>query len=161
MVSMTGSLSAFAMPVSLTLQRFLLPPAAAALALTLQIGSSQAQTTPAPQRPVGPRDMERLQNLSESQKQELFSFQRSNGLKNHSAQIAILQKGERCISAAGTLEALQACRREEWTARRELMSRHREEARALYQRLGIPLPERRAGDGPGGARRGWGTPQGL
>jgi hypothetical protein len=149
------------MSFSLALQRFLLPPAAAALALTLQIGSSQAQTTPAPQRPVGPRSMERLQNLSESQKQELFSFRRSNGLRTHAAQIAILQKGERCISAAGSLEALQACRREEWTAKRELMSRSRGEARALYQRLGIPLPEREPEAGPGGARRSWGAPQGI
>jgi hypothetical protein len=142
------------MSSALTLQRFLLPPAAAALALTLQIASSQAQTAPVPQRPPGPRGLEKLQNLSESQKQELFSFQRSSGLKIHAAQIAILQKGERCISAARTLEALRACRREEWTAKRELMSRHREEARALYQRLGIPLPERRQGPGPGGPDRG-------
>ncbi|WP_094556104.1 hypothetical protein [Synechococcus sp. 1G10] len=117
-------------------QLVLMPPAAAALAMLLQVGSGQAQT-----------GSTRLQ-LTPNQKSELFKGQRSLSLRDHSDQIAILRKGERCLNEAKDLEALSACRQTERQARRELMGRTREEARALHQRLGLQAPQGRRGDGP-------------
>lgn len=127
-------------------QLVLIPPAAAALAMLLQVGSGQAQTGSAPSDRPAPT---RIQ-LTPNQKSELFKGQRSLSLKAHSDQIAILQKGERCLNEARDLEALSACRQTERQARRELMNRNREEARALHQRLGLPVPQGRRGDGPRG-----------
>ncbi|MCP9818910.1 hypothetical protein KBZ18_05325 [Synechococcus sp. Cruz-9H2] len=124
-------------------QLVLMPPAAAALAMLLQVGSGQAQTGPS-----------RLQ-LTPNQKSELFKGQRTLSLRAHTDQIAILRKGERCLNEAKDLEALSACRQTERQARRELMSRTREEARALHQRLGLPAPQGRRGKGGPG---GWGDP---
>ncbi len=131
---------------SMTLQRWLLPPATAALAFALQVGAGQAQTAPIPQKsPEAGRRMEQLQKLTDSQKQELFSARRSIGLKSYPAQIAILQKGERCLSGARDLQELSACRQEESNTRRELMERNREELRTAYQRLGLSMPGGRWG----------------
>ena len=138
-------------------QLVLIPPAAAALAMLLQVGSSQAQTGAAPSVRPAPT---RIQ-LTPNQKSELFKGQRSLSLKAHSDQISILQKGERCLNEAKNLEALSACRQTERQARRELMNRNREEARALHQRLGLPVPQGRRGDGPrgkGGKAGAWSDP---
>ncbi len=132
---------------SQTLQRFLLPPAAATLALLLQVGSGQAQTGQTPSSSPGPARPQ----LTEKQKSELFTARRDMALRTHAAQIAILQKGQRCVTASRDLEAFQACRKEEWQAQRSLMASNREEARAVYQRLGLPVPEpRRKAGGPMG-----------
>jgi hypothetical protein len=133
------------MPLSRTLQLLLLPPAAATLAMLLQVGSGQAQTGGS----TSPQPAPVRVQLTPSQKAELFKGQKSISLRAHAEQIAILQKGERCLNDARDLEALSACRRSEWQARRELMNRTREDARALHQRLGLPLRE------PRGGRRGW------
>ncbi|MGB5241934.1 MAG: hypothetical protein WBN80_14965 [Prochlorococcaceae cyanobacterium] len=134
-------------------QLVLMPPAAAALAMLLQVGSGQAQTgsTPGAQRPdpTARPAPTRLQ-LTPNQKSELFKGQRTLSLRAHTDQIAILRKGERCLNEAKDLEALSACRQAERQARRELMGRTREEARALHQRLGLPAPQGRRGDGPRG-----------
>ena len=142
---------------SLILQRWLLPPAVAALALALQVGASKAQTDPSPQKsPEGGRRMEQIQKLTDSQKRELFNARRSIGLRTYPAQIAILQKGERCLTTARDLQALMVCRQEESATRRELLGRNREEMRSAYTRLGLTLPERGGRSGPG--RGNWGAP---
>ncbi len=123
------------------IQRVLLPPAAAALALVLQVGGGQAQTGPAPDTAPRRPPVE----LSETQKAELFRARRDLSLRTYTSQMAILQKGERCVRAARELEALLLCRREEGQARRELINANRQEARAVFERLGLPIPEGRKG----------------
>jgi hypothetical protein len=140
-------------------QLVLIPPAAAALAMLLQVGSGQAQTGATPSDRTAPM---RIQ-LTPDQKSELFKGQRSLSLRAHTDMIAILQKGERCLNEAKDLEALSACRQTERQARRELMNRSREDARALHQRLGLPVPQGRRGDGPpgkGGKAGAWSDPAG-
>lgn len=138
-------------------QLVLIPPTAAALAMLLQVGSGQAQTGTAP----GDRPSTTRIQLTPTQKSELFKGQRSLSLRAHADMIAILQKGERCLKEARDLEALSACRQTERQARRDLMNRSREEARALHQRLGLPVPQGRLGDGPrgkGGKAGAWSDP---
>ncbi|MCP9801167.1 hypothetical protein [Synechococcus sp. RedBA-s] len=125
-------------------QLALIPPAAVALAMLLQVGSGQAQTGAAPSTRPAPA---RIQ-LTPNQESELFKGQRTLSMRAHSDQIAILQKGERCLGEAKDLKALSSCRQTERLARRELMTRTRQEAQALYQRLGLPAPKGRRGDGP-------------
>ena len=129
---------------SLTLQRWLLPPVAAALAMALQMGASQAQTQPSAQPPT----QERVK-LTESQKQELFKARRGWALRDNAARMAILQKSDRCVQAATDLETLRRCLGDERMANRRLMETTRNDATALAQRLGIPMPEGR-GEGKRG-----------
>ncbi|MCX5932904.1 MAG: hypothetical protein NTW83_14075 [Cyanobacteria bacterium] len=119
-------------------QLALIPPTAAALAMLLQVGSGQAQTGAAPSTRPAPA---RIQ-LTPNQESELFKGQRTLSMRAHSDQIAILQKGERCLGEAKDLKALSSCRQTERLARRELMTRTRQEAQALHQRLGLPAPKR-------------------
>lgn len=131
---------------SLTLQRWLLPPTAAGLAMLLQVGSGKAQTSPAP---AGPSPAAERMKLSESQKQEIFKSRHSWALRDNAAQMAILKDNERCLKAAADIEALRRCRSEQRQALREVMKTTRSETRALAERLGIPMPE-----GRGQGRRG-------
>ncbi len=133
-------------------QLLLLPPAAVTLAMLLQVGSGHAQTGTSPSTRPAPARVK----LTPSQEAELYKGQRSLSLRAHAEQIAILQKGERCLNEAKDLAALSACRHSERQARRELMGRTRNEARALHQRLGLPMREGRRGKG--GKGRAWETP---
>ncbi|MCP9839149.1 hypothetical protein KBY93_00695 [Synechococcus sp. J7-Johnson] len=137
-------------------QLVLIPPAAAALAMLLQVGSGQAQTGTAPSTRQAPA---RIQ-LTPNQESELFKGQRSLSLRAHTDQIAILRTGERCLGEAKDLKALSSCRLTERQARRELMNRNRQEARALHQRLGLPAPKGGWGEGSRGkgGPGGWGDP---
>ena len=140
---------------SVTLQRWLLPPVAAALAMAFQVAASQAQPQTQPAVPVtGP---ERVK-LTDTQKQELFKARRGWALRDNAARMAILQKSDRCVQASTDLETLRGCLGDERMAERRLMETTRNDATALAQRLGIPMPE---GRGPG-KRGAWGrgtTPQ--
>ena len=138
---------------SLTLQRWLLPPVAAALAMALQMGASQAQSQPSAQPPA----QERVK-LTESQKQELFKARRGWALRDNAARMAILQKSDRCVQAATDLDSLRRCLGDDRLANRRLMETTRNDATALAQRLGIPMPERRGEDKRGPWGRG-NTPQ--
>lgn len=140
-------------------QLVLIPSAAAALAMLLQVGSGQAQTGATPSDRKAPT---RIQ-LTPDQKSELFKDQRNLSLRVHNDMIVIFENGERCLKEAKDLEALSACRQTERQARRDLMNRSREEARALHQRLGLPVPQGRRGDGPpgkGGKAGAWSDPAG-
>ena len=127
-------------------QLVLIPPAAAARSMLVQRGSGQAQPGAAPGDRTSPP---RIQ-LTPSQKNELSKGQRSLSLRAHADMIAILQKGQRCLDEARDLEALSACRQTERQAKRDLMNRNREEARALHQRLGLPVRDGRDGKGARG-----------
>ncbi|MEI6830433.1 MAG: hypothetical protein WCK64_11405 [Synechococcaceae cyanobacterium ELA445] len=137
---------------SVSLQRWLLPPVAAALALALQMGGDNAlaQQTPAPQ--AGPGARPETLNLTPAQRQELFNGRKSMALGTTSARIALLQQTERCLNGARDLDALRQCQVQERTAQRELMERKRTEVASLYQRLGLPAPQPRGEWGRKGLR---------
>lgn len=145
---------------STRLQRLLLPPAVAILAVIVHLAAGQAQAVPGDGSGSGRRAwLESVEKLTPSQKQELFSFQRSLSLKTHAEQISILQSSERCVSAATDLDDLQSCRRKAMASRRALMTNNRDQAKAFNQKLGLPMPELN-GDDKGG-RRGRGSRQAL
>jgi hypothetical protein len=121
--------------------------AAAALALSLcAIGAAGAQPTAEPPVRVGP---------TAAQWQKVFPVLRQQALKDHQARAAILQRGERCLSAAAAIEALRTCQREERSALMQQHLKHRDAVRALFERNGLPVPEGKGRrGGPGGGHGG-------
>lgn len=132
----------------------------AALALTLLGFGLSASAGIAVAQPTGepPRRL-----LTPAQEQKIFPEHKALAIRDRQARIAILQRGERCVSAATSAEALRACLRQEREAYQVQRSQHRAEMRRLLERNGISLPERpRRGrwddkGGPGGP----GGPGGL
>jgi len=129
-----------------------------AAALVLGLGTAvQAQSSPPPHHGGdGPR-------LTEAQKQKMFPETRALAAQDHRARIAILQQGERCISAAPNGDGLRTCMRQERDALQTQRQQHRDALRQVYERNGIPVPDwsqRKAGRGAGtpGAREGWDHP---
>ena len=87
------------------------------------------------------------ERLTPAQQQKIFPEMKSLAIRHHRARIAILQKGERCLSSAGTSDALRACMREERSAYQQERSRHHGEVKSLFERNNIPLPQwRRRGE---------------
>lgn len=132
-------------------------PLALAAALLLSSGvlvvPVQAQTTPA----EGVRRQRLLPQLTPEQQQKLFPGRRELILQEQRERIALLQRGQLCVSRAGSSDALRACMLQERREQQELRSRFREQMRALFARNGIALPEldsmpmrRRQGGGPQG-----------
>lgn len=78
--------------------------------------------------------------LTPAQQQKLFPELRRLSLQTTQARIAILQKHQRCLAAAGSLEALQGCQRQQRQALIEQQRLQREETGQLLQRLGITAP---------------------
>jgi len=115
-------------------------------ALALVVGASGAALA----QPVGQPAKGRL---TPQQWQKIFPEHRSLAMRDHQARISILQKGERCIAAAGNGDALRDCLRRERTAHQQQRQAHRTEMRGLFERNGIPVPDwgsKRGGRGPGG-----------
>ena len=95
---------------------------------------------PSPARAEGPSPTSKL---TSEQRVKIFPEQKVLTVKNQKARIAILQQGERCVSAAATSNALKNCMRQE---RQQNMAQRRSEwseLRSLYARYGIKLPESR------------------
>ena len=119
--------------------------AASALGLSLAsflAGTAQAQSA-APQ-PLRPTRL--MQRLTPDQQQKLFPEQKALWLRERQERISLLQRGQRCISGAGTPSALRQCLVQEQRERQQLRSRHQSEMRQLLERNGIsvpPAPERR------------------
>jgi len=129
-----------------------------AAALVLGLGTVvQAQSTVPPKpRGEGPR-------LTEAQRQKVFPETRSLAVQDHRARIAILQQGERCISAASNGDGLRTCMRQERDALQNQRQQHRDALRQVFVRNGIPVPDwsqRKGGRGagPAGSREGWDHP---
>lgn len=92
--------------------------------------------------------------LTPEQQQKVYPELKRLSLQHHRERIVNLQRGERCIAAAGSSEALFTCMREERQANREQRQKQREAMRAMFQRNGIEMPQwgrRREG-------RGWNRP---
>jgi hypothetical protein len=103
-------------------------------------------------QPVGPHPQK--SRLTPEQRQKIFPEQRRLALQDHRARIAILQRGETCLTNATTPDALQDCmraqREEMWQQRRQQM----EEMKALFERNGLPVPQWRRLERPQGPRPG-------
>lgn len=115
----------------------------AALSLVLaSSGTALAQVAPVP---AGPG------RLTPAQQQKIFPEQRNLMLRDQQARITILQNGERCMAAATTPDALHNCMKQERTASQNQRQQFWGGMRSLYERNGIPVPERRRGPkGPAG-----------
>jgi hypothetical protein len=85
--------------------------------------------------------------ITPAQWQKVFPDFRQQALKDNRARIGILQRGERCISAAGSGDALRSCMREERSAMQQQRSESRTAMRLIFERNGITVPERRWGQG--------------
>ncbi|WP_216902205.1 hypothetical protein [Synechococcus sp. CCY 9618] len=118
-------------------RRLSLPIAVLALAL----GSSGAALAQAgssgPGRPTA------------AQMQKIFPDQKRLAISDHQARIAILQNGERCLSSAGSSEALRNCMKQERDAYQRQRQQHRAAMKAVFERNGIPLPQWSKGDRKG------------
>ena len=114
------------------------------LGLGLDLGGVAAQ-------PVGEGGRGRMPRLTPEQQARVFPDLRRLALKDHRARIGLLEQGERCISAAGSAEALQGCMRREREQYRNLREQHRAEVKQLFERNGLPAPSwERGSRGPGG-----------
>jgi hypothetical protein len=122
-----------------------------ALTLLLALGAPAALSQPVGPNPEGPR-------LTPEQRQKVFPEQRRLALQDHSARIAILQRGQSCLEAAKNAETLRNCMRTEREAMRQQRRQHMGSLRALFERNGLPAPPwlQRQG-GPGGQGGGWGS----
>ena len=94
---------------------------------------------PSASQAIEPR-LVRMQ-LTPAQKQKLFPEWRQLALKTTQARIAILQKSQQCMSAAGSLEAMRSCQRQELQALMSQRQENREAMRRLLQRNGITVPQ--------------------
>ncbi|MCT0208789.1 hypothetical protein [Synechococcus sp. CS-1332] len=76
-----------------------------------------------------------------AQMQKIFPEQKRLAISDHQARIAILQSGERCLSAAGSSEALRACMKQQREASQRQREQHRASMKALFERNGIAMPQ--------------------
>ena len=137
----------------MTRTSLLAPALAAALAFGCG-GAAFAQTPAAPIRPS---------RITEAQWQKIFPEHKQLTLRDQRARTAILQRGERCVSAAANLDALRTCMREEREATQQQRRQYNDSLRAMFERNGVKMPELRKvpggkqGQGGGGWRRGDGV----
>jgi hypothetical protein len=86
---------------------------------------------------------------TKAQLQKIFPDQKRLAISDHQARIAILQNGERCLSAAGSSEALRNCMKQERDAYQRQRQQHWSAMKSLLERNGIPLPKWGKGEGKG------------
>jgi hypothetical protein len=115
------------------------------LALVLSLGNGVALA-----QPVGPAP--RAGRLTPEQREKVFPEQRRLTLRDHRARITILQKGESCIASASGADALRECLRTEREAMGQQRRLHMTELQALYERIGLPMPQWKRLDKPRGPR---------
>lgn len=102
-------------------------------------------------------DPSQIRRPTPAQMQAIFPEQKRLAISDQRARIAILQSGERCLSAAGSSEALRTCMKQQRDNSQRQREQHRAAMRALFERNGIPLPQWGKGDRKGGwgeGRRG-------
>lgn len=132
------------------------PLIAAALLLGLGTAVQAQSTVPSQPRGEGAR-------LTEAQRLKVFPETRTLAAQDHRARIAILQQGERCISAATNGDGLRNCMRQERDALQNQRQQHRNAQRQMFVRNGIPVPDwsqRKRGPSPrpAGGGYGWDRP---
>jgi len=87
--------------------------------------------------------------LTPAQQQQVFPGWRTLALQSVQARQVILQNQQQCISAATDLQTLKTCMRQERQAMGAQRQAHREQMQQLFQRYGIPLPQRLQGQAQG------------
>ena len=85
--------------------------------------------------------------LTPAQQQKLFPERRRLDLEATQARIAILEKHQRCLTAASTAQALQTCQKEERQALMTQRQQQRNAMKQLFERNGIPMPKGPAAPG--------------
>jgi hypothetical protein len=100
--------------------------------------------------------------LTPAQQQQIFPAWRTLALQGVQARLSILQSQQQCVTAAGNLQALKGCMRQERQAMVAQHQQHREQMQQLFQRYGIPLPQRLQSPGRWGgpSQGGAGSPSG-
>ncbi|MBW4531721.1 MAG: hypothetical protein KME02_13645 [Aphanothece saxicola GSE-SYN-MK-01-06B] len=76
-----------------------------------------------------------------AQMQRIFPEQKRLAISDQQARIAILQSGERCLSAAASSEALRSCMKQQREASQRQRQQHRAAMKALLERNGIAMPQ--------------------
>jgi hypothetical protein len=136
---------------ALALSATAMATATATTAVALSLGPSASVFA----QPVG--DPGGAGRPTPAQWQKIFPEHRQLMLQDHRARVAILQRGERCIAAAGNEDVMRACLRDERSAMQQQRRQHMDAVRVLFERNGMPVPEwknRRGGPGGGPGWRG-------
>lgn len=84
--------------------------------------------------------------LTPAQQQKLLPEWRRISLQTNAARMAILQKQRQCLTAAGSLEALQDCQRQQREALISQQRQRQEAMRQMLRRIGITAPAARQGE---------------
>ena len=121
-------------------------PCSLALATALLLGTAPfaapavAQNAPA----EGWRRQVRQPRLNPEQQQQLFPERKALLAQQQRERIAILQRSLSCVNAASSSDALRNCLMQERRDQQALRSRFRDQMRVLFERNGIPFPDRNA-----------------
>jgi len=107
-------------------------------------GRAQSQMPPALGSPV-----------QAAQREAIFRARVELERRSHACRIAILQEADRCVAAAATRAAFQACERQEREARERFRSGMQAEIQAFRSRFGLPP---RQGNEVGAAMQQGATP---
>ncbi len=90
---------------------------------------------------AGPGDQGPEGRLTPQQKQQVFPEMKRLQTQDYRARIDILRKGERCMAAAGSTDALMACKRQDRMAYRENRNQHRQAMEQMFKKYGVAMPE--------------------
>lgn len=114
-------------------------------------GAALAQSQPAAERLTPPYGLagdapggwsNRGPSLTPAQQKQIFPAWRTLALQSVQGRIGILQSQQRCIAATTDLEGLKGCMRQERQAMQAQRQQHREAMVQLFQRNGLPVPQR-------------------
>ncbi|MEB3243093.1 MAG: hypothetical protein VKO44_05595 [Cyanobacteriota bacterium] len=105
----------------------------------LSLGLLFGLASPALAQPVGPEG--RGDRLTPEQRQRLFPEQRRLALQDHQARIAILQRGQGCLTSAASADDLRGCMRAEREAMRQQRRQFMLGMKEMYERNGLPAPQ--------------------
>jgi hypothetical protein len=83
--------------------------------------------------------------LTPEQQRRIFPDLKRLSVADYAERTRMLERAQRCVSAASSYEAYQSCRRQERQAYGEWRRQQQEQLRQLFERNGIPMPERGKG----------------
>ncbi|MEB3266890.1 MAG: hypothetical protein VKN13_09810 [Cyanobacteriota bacterium] len=110
----------------------------AGVLLTLGMGPALAQSGE-----LVPRDG----RLTPEQQRRIFPDLKRLSLEDYSERTRMLERARRCVGGASDFEAYQTCRRQERQAYGQWRRQQQDQLRQLFERNGIPMPERGKGRG--------------
>ncbi|MFN5195094.1 MAG: hypothetical protein ACK5E6_11825 [Cyanobacteriota bacterium] len=86
--------------------------------------------------------MPRAGKLTPEQQQKLFPDLKRLALADYSKRASLLEEARRCVNGSRSFEAYRNCRKQERQAYGQWREQQQNEMRRLYERNGIPMPER-------------------